>query len=209
MQQISEVHFTTHGKTENRQLIDRYILDAVERLPQQEFCDHAAFMPLTHDAVGGSNIWITVAGDMETLVDHESDDWDDLVEEGFVSEWDVTEVTEDWYEIAGEQGGELLLRLHRVANQATKAAFEEFETPPAPVDSYPEEDAKHPVGWWMVLDTMSGHQEYSFEERVEAFLYGIRHKYEDVSKLESPEKAAQQIDECIQSLETFRNEIQD
>jgi hypothetical protein len=207
MREISEVHFTTQDEKANKQLIDQYVEDAVDRLPTLEFCDRVAFMPLAHHSVGGPNLWLTVAGDRSALVNHESGEWDALVTEGVVSKWDVTDVTEEWYEKAGERGGELLLRLHAVANQATKAVREEFEEPPAPVNSYPNEGSSHPIGWWQVLHIVTSHQRYSFEETADVLRYGLQHTYEDIATFESTNKAVQQLEEDIQSLETFRNDL--
>ncbi|ELZ14491.1 hypothetical protein C477_20169 [Haloterrigena salina JCM 13891] len=207
MREISEIRFKTVGEAENRRLIERYVVDAIDRLPELSCCEYAAFMPVTHEAVDGSNVWLTVAGDSDALVEHESEAWDALVEADLVSEWDVTEVTEDWYETAGEQGGELLLQCHDVANQLTTAAFETFDTRPAPIDTYPNEDSNQPIGWWMVLEIAAGHQEYSFGERAELFLSGLEHTYEDIAELGSPETAAQHIDEGIRALEALRDDL--
>jgi hypothetical protein len=209
MREISEIHFTTGGKAANRRLMNRYVLEAVDRLPSLEFCDRVAFMPLTHRAVDGGNLWLTVAGDREALVENESGEWDALVEEGVVSEWDVTDVTEDWDEKTGEQGGDELLRLHAIANQVTKAVYGEFDDPPAPVDAYPDEDSTRPIGWPMVLHLATAHLEYSFEEAADAFLAGIKLTYEDVSTFESRDEAVEHVDQAIHSLETFRDELKE
>jgi hypothetical protein len=209
MREISEVRFSTGEAVENRELIERYVLDAVERLPASECCEYAAFMPLSREKIGSDAVWLTVAGDADAVVDRESETWDALVADGVASDWEVTEVTDEWYENAGERGGELLLRLHRVANRATRAAFEEFERPPAAVDAYPEEASKHPIGWWMLLTAVTGHQAYSFDDTAEAFLSGIRKTCEDVAERESSADAIRRVDDCIRSLEALRAELDD
>lgn len=206
MREISEIRFETDGRRANRELIDRYVLDAVDRLPGLECCDRVAFMPFTDETVGGGNVWLTVAGDREAIVDHEAEHWNTLVEDGLVSEWGVTEVTEDWYEITGDHS-ELLFRLHGVANQTTKAAFEQFDEPPAPVETSPEDESDHPVGWGTMLHVITTHQEYSLEETMDAFLSGIRQTCEDVENFESPQRAAAHLDECIHRLEALRAEV--
>lgn len=207
MREVSEIRFKTDGRQSNRKLIDRYVLDAVERLPQLECCDHVAFMPFTHETVNGGNVWLTVAGDQEAIIDHEAERWNSLVEEDLVSEWDVTEVTDNWYEITGDHS-ELLFRLHSVANQTTKAAFEQFDEPPAPVEPYPDEESDHSVGWATMLHVITTHQEYSLEETLDVFLSGIWQTCEDIEKFESPNQVAAHLEECIQRLETLRADLQ-
>ena len=207
MREISEIQFTTDQETENRQLIDQYVLDAVDRLPGEEFCSYAAFMPVSEDKIESNHVWLMVAGDVDAIVDHESETWETLVADGFVTEWVVTGVTDDWYRKAGEQGGELLLRLHRIANQATRAAFQEFETAPAAIDAYPGEGSKHPIGWWMLLHALAGHQEYTPDETVDLFLHGLKQACKDLDKFESSRDAQRRIDDCIHALETLQNEI--
>lgn len=79
--------------------------------------------------------------------------------------------------------------------------------PPA-VDACPDEASKHPVGWWMLLHVVAGHQGYAFEETVEAFLCGVREACEDVAKFESADDALREPDRCIRSLESRRADIE-
>lgn len=206
MREVSEIRFRTGGRAANRRLVEAYVLDAVDRLPDRDFCEYVAFVPMTHDAVGGGNLWLTVAGDADALVAHESGRWDELVEEGLASGWDVTEVTEQWYDNAGRRGGEVLFRLHRVANRATKTAVEEFEERPAPLDTY-EEASNHPVGWWMVPQIVTAHQGYTLEETVDVLLRGIQHTYEDIDEFDSSDAAVSHLDDCIRSLEALRDDL--
>lgn len=206
MREISEIHFATGTGTSARDLIERYVLDAVERLPGTEACEYAAFMPLTHGTF--DDVWLTIAGDVDAVVDSESETWDGLVADGLVSEWDVADVTDEWYDNAGEQGGELKLRLHRVANRATGDAFEEFDDRPAAVDAFPGEATSYSVGWWTLLHVIAGHQGYSPEETLAMFLRGTREACEDAVEVGSADEAVQRIDECIESLETLRADVE-
>jgi hypothetical protein len=206
MREISEIHFATGAGTDVRELLEQYVLDAVERLPETGHCEYAAFMPLTHGTHG--DVWLTVAGDGDAIVDSESQTWDELVEAGLVSEWDVTDVTGEWYDSAGEQGGELQLRLHRVANRATRAAFEEFDERPAAVEAYPDEASSYPVGWWTLLHVVAGHQAYAPGDTMELFLQGVRETCEDAVEAGSPGEAVRRIDDCIESLETLRADVE-
>jgi len=206
MREISEIHFATGAETDARELVERYVLNAVERLPETEACEYAAFVPLTHGTL--DDVWLTIAGDADAVVDSESEAWDDLVEDGLVSEWDVTDVTDEWYDKAGEQGGELKLRLHRVANRATGTAFEEFDERPAAVDAFPGEATTYSVGWWTLLHVIAGHQGYSPEETLAMFLQGTRETCEDAVEVGSSDEAVQRIDECIASLETLRADVE-
>jgi hypothetical protein len=163
-------------------------------------------MPLTHGTF--DDVWLTVAGDVDAVVDSEAETWDDLVADGLVAEWDVTDVTEEWYGNAGEQGGELKLRLHRVANRATGAAFAEFGERPAAVDASPDEATEYSVGWWTLLHVVAGHQGYAPEETLAMFLQGTRETCEDAVEVGSSDEAVQRIDECIESLETLRADVE-
>ena len=120
----------------------------------------------------------------------------------------VADVTDEWYDNAGGQGGELKLRLHRVANRATGDAFEEFDERPAAVDAFPGEATSYSVGWWTLLHVIAGHQGYSPEETLAMFLRGTREACEDAVEVGSADEAVQRIDECIESLETLRADVE-
>ena len=206
MREISEIHFETGSEADARDLVERYVLDAVERLPGTDHCEYAAFTPLSYGP--HDDVWLVVAGDGDAIVDEESVEWDALVEAGLVSAWDVRDVTDERYASTGERGGELQLRLHRVANRTTRAAVEEFDEAPAAVDAYPEEESDYPVGWWTLLHIVAVHQEYSPEETLSMFLQGVRESAEDVAGAGTADEAADRIDDCIESLETLRGEIE-
>lgn len=209
MREVTRVVFETTGTEADRRVIEEYVLDAINRLSEQQACDRVGFAPQGQLLGEGGELLLFFEGDSDTILEREREKWDALVEEGLILDWESTEATERFMDIFGEQGGELYLRLHHIVSQMSWVAFEEFETPPAAVDAYPDEETAVSVGWWVTLHLLTVHQGYTIEAEFDAYVKGVEHALDNITEYNSPRRAVNEIDDLIESLERRRETITD
>lgn len=205
------VHFTTTGPQADEQFIREYVLEAVDRLPEQPGCDAVGFVPAGQKPIEGGLVLLQVVGDVNAVVESERDRWDALADQGLIEDWTVDESDQNVVGHWGENGAELRTRLDSLAARMSRLVFEEFETSPDPVDAHPEEadDRESPtgVGWWALLHLLTLHQGYSYEEEVDAYVEAIRDASHHIAQYEGPEPAQAKLDEVIGTLERVRDEV--
>jgi hypothetical protein len=205
------VHFTTTGPEADERLIRDYVLEAVDRLPELSSCDGVGFVPAGHKPIEGGLVLLQIVGDVDAVVENERDRWDALVEEGLAEDWSRGESDRDIVSHWGEKGAELRTRHDLLAARMSRLVFEEFDTPPDPVDSYPEEedDRESPtgIGWWTLLHILTLQQGYPYGMEIDAYAEGIRDALHHIVLYEGPEPANVKIDEVIETLEEARVEV--
>lgn len=205
------VHFTTTGPEADERLIREYVLEAVDRLPERSSCDGIGFVPAGQKPIAGGLVLLQIVGDVDAVVESERDRWDALVDEGFAEDWSREESDHDIAPHWGENGAELRTRLDLLASHVSRLVFEEFDTPPHPVDAYPEEvderESSTGIGWWTLLHVLTLQQGYSYETEIDAYTEGIRDALHHIVQYEGSKPANVKIDEAIETLENVRDEI--
>lgn len=207
MREIGRVDFATNGAAADRRFIEAYLSDAVSRLPETPGCDRIGYAPQGHVLTDEGGVLLFLDGDLGALVELERGKWDALVDDGLLLDWEVTDVTERFSKTFGERGGELYLRLHHCASLMSEIVFDEFRTPPAAVDAYPAESSKATIGWWAILHLLTVHQGYPLEDELDAYAHGLEHTLDNIAEFEGPDRAADTIDELVETLETRRDTI--
>jgi len=165
------------GIAADERLIREYVLPAMERLPEREGCTDVGFLRYGHaPETERGEVRLHLAGDVDALVDTESDRWDELVAEGLATDWEVT--PEDDSETFGPTGAETVAELQFLSSRMAKQVFEAFDEGErlAPVDEHPGEGPV-PAGWWTLLHFLADQQAYSADEEIDAYTEGIRRKY--------------------------------
>jgi hypothetical protein len=190
-------------------LVREYALDAVDRLTDRPDCVHATFSFDGEPDVADRNVIVLVyVGDVEAFVADERERWEALEAEGRIEGWERALTAEDVDPGAGEEG-ETSLRIGRLATRCSRLAYETFEEFPAAVDTFPEGDTPGPVGWWGLLHTMTVQANYSLEEELAAYEYGIEHTLRNVAQHRGPEAADALVDDLLDSIESAREDVKE
>lgn len=209
--------FETTGMKADEALIREYVLDAIERLPEQPGCDGIGFHPMgckadfaAMDYDGG--VLLRIMGkDMEPVVEQERDRWDSLIDEALAKSWNQSEIDQEFTTNLGEHGAELYIHLELLAAQMSKFVYESdtLTLPVDPVDEYPgeERESRLGVGWWRLLHLLSLHQNYRFVEEIDAYSQAVRYALHNIARLDEYERAIATTDEVIEDLEAVREEL--
>lgn len=208
---------TTHVllKAENEGTADRvvreYLVDGIDRLPDADFCDGVSFAFDDHPETGESSVVaLVLEGNASTLVAEERSQWDALVEEGYIEEWEQAAVFDhdELDDELSEEYLELSSRISQLSAEMAGLVYEMFDTRPAPVDTVPDEDeGVPPVGWWSLLHHLTNQQNYSLEAELRAYEYGIEHTLRNIAEYEGETAAAERLDRHLESLESKREEL--
>jgi hypothetical protein len=202
------VSFETDGEAADERFVRRYVLPAMDRLRDADWCLDVGFLRYGHAPdVDGGEVRVHFRGDVDTIRRHESDRWDESVENGLVREWTVVG-PEDDSDKFGPRGAALTARLQFLTSRMSKHVFEEFDVDEelAPVDTYPEEGPL-PVGWWSVLHFLADQRALSADEEIDAYLEGTRNRLWTLGLREGYDRADERIDDLIESLEDVRDEV--
>lgn len=206
----THISLRTEDSDAAERLVREYALDAVDRLTDREDSAHATFSFDGEPDVADRNVIVLVyEGDVEGFVADERERWDALVEEGRIEAWGRA-MTVEADEVGGEtsdEEDELELEIGRLATRCSRLAYETFDEFPAAVDTFPESDAPAPIGWWALLHTMTVQANYSLEEELAAYEYGIEHTLRNVAQHRSPEAADALVDDLLDSLESMREDV--
>lgn len=208
MHEHTRVEFRTPDRDHERQFLRTYLLDAVERFSELDDCESAIFIRAGDGPVreyGGAIL--DVYGDF-SVVEHERDTWDSLVADGPLTEWqrhdtDLPTALETHY---GESGARLHEELRELATEMARPAYETFETVPAAVETFPEEDGA-PVGWYLLVHQLATHAGLSHEAEIDACVRNLTDQFEERARDEGCEAALDQLDDVISRLETTRKQL--
>ncbi|MFP8958727.1 hypothetical protein ACLI4Y_18640 [Natrialbaceae archaeon A-CW3] len=202
------VEFQTEDATDEERFIREYVIDAIERLPENHFCESMGFIRLsTNPHADSGAVHLSFVGDLDAIIDHEREIWANYVEQGVILEWKPSD--HPWNQIdAGEQTMELSWRLTVLASRMSAEVFDEFETQPAAVDEYPEEEKPSPSGWWTLLHILTNHQGYTPEEEIAASIENVRNHLHYMAERDDPAEAEEKIDGLIDTLEGIREDVQ-
>jgi hypothetical protein len=141
MTERTTVAFETDGVEGDERFVREYVLPAMERLPEHEWCQDVGCLRYGHAPNGdGGEVRVHLRGDVETLVERESSRWETLVEDDHVRDREVVGPENDSDKF-GPSGEELTVRLQFLASRMSRHVFEEFDPDEevAPVDTYPDE----------------------------------------------------------------------
>lgn len=201
------VRFGTDGADADERFIREYVLPAMERLPKREDCTDVGFLRYGHaPETDGGEVRLHLAGDVDALIEAETDRWDDLVADAIATDW--TEQPEDDSEAFGPAGAETVAELQFLSSRMAKHVFETYDSNErlALVDEHPEEGPV-PVGWWTLLHFLADQQAYTADEEIDAYTEGIRNRLWRVGTVEGPEAAHARIDDLQDTLEEVREEV--
>lgn len=215
MSKFLNVRFFTDGPDAATTFVEEYVLDATDRLSDSDVCESFMFAPAPNPETGDRSVVnLTLEGDVDELLDSEQTRWEALVEDGPVTDWKVRGVMdhEHMAERLGEGGAALKSRLNRLSVEMAKLAYEEFDDFgrfPDAVETFPDEDRTLdvPMGWWVVLHHVTVQLDYSLDEELDAFVYGIEHTLRNVAEFEGAEEADARLDELLDTLEGKRSEL--
>ena len=211
MSEITIIGFETEGPDSDQKLIEEYVLDLVERVPEIDGCERVGYARSGQGPIEGGKVTLVFDGPPEAIEEAEADRWDELVTEDFANEWfqDEERDREMMEDVLGEQGAELHFRQISLTAEMSQLTFEEFDARPDPVDEFPEEDAPTPIGWWGVLHNLTVQMGYPLTDEIAAYTQGIRHTLKNIAQYGGPEQAEKELDQVIDELEEMREEIRE
>lgn len=209
MDDHSRIWFTTPDREQELQFIREYLLGFVDRASAMAACERVIFIRVGHDPTreqGG--VILDVYGDIETVLAGEREQWDELVADGPLVEWepDDTDVLGSLTDYYGEQGARLHEDIRALATAVACRLYDAFETPPAAVDEYPEEDGES-AGWYLFVHQLANHAGYSWTDEIDACLHNIETGLDARAHHADADDVLDQIDDLVTRLEATREEI--
>lgn len=202
------VDFETDGVEADDRFVREYALSATERLRGLDVCEDAGYLRYGHEpGREGGMVSLFVRGDTDAVVAAERDRWDGLVASGLAREWTVRDHP-PLVEQFGEEGAVLSDRLIHLASRMSARVYEEFDDPPAPADSVPDEGGEVPVGWWTLLHFLADQQAYDADDEIDAYAEGVRNRLFALTKYHGAERASDRIDDLIADLEATRDQCE-
>lgn len=201
------VAFETAGAAGDERFVREYVLPAMERLPEREWCRDVGFLRYGHAPHrDGGEVRVHLRGDVQTIVDRESDRWEAAVADGLARDWEVVG-PEDDSDKFGPKGEELTARLQFLASRMSKHVFEELgDEALAPVDTYPDEGPV-PVGWWSLLHFLADQRALSPDEEIDAYVEGVRNRLWALGQWHGADRADERIDDLHDALEDVREKV--
>lgn len=209
MEEHGRIRFTTPDIEHEREFIEQYIVDAVDRLPDQDICEKFIFVRAGHDpTMDDGGVIVDVYGDPAAIVSQERLTYDEFVVDGLLTDWEQEEVDlvdslADW---VGDEGVALHEELRFLASKMSGEVLTARDQPPAPVDEYPGQDVA-PVGWYRLLHILSNHQGYTHESEIDAYVETIAGGLDARAQSESVDAAQEQAEEIIGRLESIRSDL--
>lgn len=209
MSDKARVTLETDSREAQWELITEYAMEVVYDLQELPACDQAFYLP------GGptTNVWLDIRGNINTIVEQEQHQWDELVNEGLATDWHIEyyplEMMPVEYEaLFGEQGAELWDQLLAVSSRLSRSVNEEFDELPAAVDEYPEEDSLGNAGWWGLLHTLTEQMGYSLDEEFDAHLEGMKLNVQNLAQAKGTDRALRRLDDLEREIDELRDELE-
>lgn len=206
----SRIWFRTPDIETERQFVDEYILDAVERMDAAADCEKFIFIRAGHSpSLDGGAVVVDIYGDPDAVIERETPRWDALVDDGPLREWEHEEIDLPGLiaDEFGEQGVVLHEELRDLASRTAPVILGEFQSPPAVVDAFPEEDTDQ-VGWYRLLHFLCNHQGYDLDVEREAYLKNLEGYLETKAQTDGVDAAQATADEYVDRLEQVRADLE-
>lgn len=206
----SRIWFRTPDIETERQFVDEYILDAVERMDAAEDCEKFIFIRAGHaPSLDCGAVVVDIYGDPDAVIERETQRWNSLVDDGPLREWeheeiDLPNLLADEF---GEQGVVLHEELRDLASRMAPLVLDDFQSPPAVVDAFPEEDGS-PVGWYRLLHFLCNHQGYDIDVEREAYLKNLETSIDTKAQIDGVDAAQATVDEYVEQLEQVRDDVE-
>lgn len=206
----SRIWFRTPDIDAERQFVDEYILDAVERMDSADDCEKFIFIRAGHSpSLDGGAVVVDIYGDPEAVIERETQRWNSLVEDGPLDEWEHEEI--DFPNLLADEFGEQGVALHEelrdLASRMAPLVLDEFQSPPAVVDAFPDEDGDQ-VGWYRLLHFLCNHQGYDLDVEREAYLKNLEAFLETEAQTDGVDAAQAMADEYVDRLEQVRADLE-
>ncbi|GAA1346002.1 hypothetical protein GCM10009647_090540 [Streptomyces sanglieri] len=208
--------FTTSAREDAEEFVAEYVLDALERIETLDSCESATFAYGFHPETGERSV-VTVAflGDADPVLEAEKSNWQEYEADGRLVEWEQVMVMEkaEMESIMGKHTASLWPQLAALSADMAQVAHDRFEPldrKPAAVDTYPDDDSDiGPIGWWAVLHTVTVQLNYTLDEEMDAYLYGIEHTLRNIAEFQGEETADARLDEIEDELERMRDDVKE
>jgi len=210
MSKVSQYRFELDGPEALDEFIREYVLEAVERIEDYESSEQFSFAPAGTN--GRDSLVIAIWGEPEAVIEKERSYFEPYIESGLLKDWELAQdvSAEEFESLMGEQSAALNQRLGELSAEMAKLAYEEFDSFPAAVDTYPDEDAgAGPIGWWVILHNLTVQANYGLDEELDAYLYGIEHTLRNFGEYHGEDAVDQRVDELKRSVEEMREEAKD
>lgn len=214
MSQWVGFRFSAPDPEQAEQFVEEYVLDAIDRLSDHDACESVSFAFATNPETGDrSVVTLAILGDLEKLRDQEASRWDEAVAEGPITDWEQMMAMDraEMETILGERNASLFLTLAQLSAEMAAQTYEIFadiDRRPGAVETYPDEESQPgPIGWWVLLHTMTVQLNYSLEEELDAYLQGIDHTLRNFAEREDAATIDEQIDDIVAELEANREAV--
>lgn len=215
MPETVRVRFRTERETGVERVLREYVLDATERLRELDACSRVSFAPAAHPETDDRRaVDLVVTGDTEAVAEQERDRWEALGDEDYVEGWDreVLMDAEEMDEAADspkrDVGTTLTGLSTRVAGLAYDA-FDDLDTRPGAVETFPDDDSPGSVGWWSFLHVLTVQMNYTLDEELDAYAHGIEHTLRNIGEYEGEDAVDERVDGLVDSLESQREAFKD
>lgn len=208
----AHVIFFTDSEDAAEQLVREYVLDAINRAPEQQGCEGLSFSLNEAPNPDGSSVGMTVLGDADGFIENEKSTWVEYEEAETVQDWEIEPVPYERFESAfGEQGTELAERLMPLAERMAQQVYDEFdrlEELPEPYDANPGEETN--AGWWVVPHHIAyASLDYSAAEEIEMHKAGIEEDLKLLAEFEGEDAVDAHLDSLLADLEAMREDVKD
>jgi len=87
MNEITMIAFKTDGPEADKQFIEEYVLDLVERTSEMDEWERVGYARSGQGPIDGGQVSVFFEGDPKTVISAEADRWDELISAGFADEW--------------------------------------------------------------------------------------------------------------------------
>lgn len=215
MPETVRVRFRTERETGVERVLREYVLDATERLRELDACSHVSFAPAAHPETDDRRaVDLVVTGDTDAVAEQERDHWEALGDEDYVEGWerevlmDAEEMDEAADSPKRDVGATLTGLSTRVAGLAYDA-FDDLDTRPGAVETFPDDDSPGSVGWWSFLHVLTVQMNYTLDEELDAYAHGIEHTLRNIGEYEGEDAVDERVDDLVDSLESQREAFKD
>lgn len=210
------LQFTTSSREDAEHFVTEYVLDAIERIEGFDSCE-AAMFAYGADPETGERSLVTIAflGDHDQVLDEEQSNWQQYEQNGLLTDWEtlVTMEPAELEATLGEKAAHLWPELGSLSAEMARDAYECFESldsKPAAVDTFPDEKlGAGPLGWWVILHNLTVQLNYTLDEELDAYIYGIEHTLRNFAEYEGEEAVDERINSIRDELDRMEDEVKE
>lgn len=192
--------------------VREYLLDALDRIEGYDEAEHVSFAPGRDPETGDRSVVVLqVRGEPESVLEREESRLAAHRESGLVEDWEqsMATTTEEIEAMQGPRTTALAQTMAGLSAEMARLAYETFDEFPEAVDTVPDEDAPEPVGWWVLVHTLTVQANYSLQEELRTYEFGIEHTLRNIAEYEGEAAADDRLDALLASLEETRDRVKE